>query len=78
MGKAWEHLSITTVTTTQVVPCCLVDVVKLCHWTVEHLLGKSRISNDNILSQLHLTLSPVTMAYYRIADTSPLRIMNSF
>ena len=44
---------ITTVTTT-CIPCCLVCVVKLCHWAVEHLQGKSGISNDTILSQLHL------------------------
>ena len=56
MGKAGENLSFTTVTTTQV-PCCLVDVVKLCDLTVEHLRGEGGISNDTILSQLHLVNS---------------------
>ena len=52
-GEGLGELITTIVTTTQV-PCCLVDVVKLCHWAVEHLRGKSGISNDTILSQLHL------------------------
>ena len=63
-GEGPGALVITTVTTTQV-PCCLVDVVELCHWTVEHLRGKSGISNDTILSQLRFnqSLSPVTLAF---------------
>ena len=39
-----------TVTNTWV-PCCLVHVVELCHWIVEHLREReSRLSNESILS----------------------------